>query len=175
MSSNGRLLTNGNDLNSLMKTCKTCSRVTGYGKNIVCHTQLPYMNNFNQKQKNNTLLICNTANQLFTVGHWFVLIIRYNKVYMCDGLGYVITRQDVMDNVTKFCRINNFHFVDLKTRCQLKNSEICGFVAIFFVGKYTTISFGKFCQILSLFRRNSIKSNELLVMKFVQKHFRFQL
>ena len=177
-------LTTGNDLSTIISNCTKCSVAIDHGENIVCHDQLPFLKihkkyQFSQKQK---ALIVNSSNSQFeqnsndSIGHWFVLLLSSNKtIYMCDGLGYIKTRTDVMDNIKKFCRINKHKFLDVKIRAQTSNSNNCGLIATFWIAKFTTMEPKQFNQFLKVLQRNSIQTNEKIALKCVQKHFHVNL
>ena len=176
MSQNLKNVTTGDDLKRILKSCKKCWLATKYGKNVICHTELI---SIKITKKNNLpmVFICNTSDELFTIGHWFTIVInrKYKKVYMCDGLNFAKTQKNVMKNIHQFCKLNSLQFTNLNVKCQPKNTSSCGLISTFFVAKYTHLSLKSFRQLPKIFKRNSIVSNQSIVLQFVQNHFQFKI
>lgn len=165
-------LTNGNDLRLLMKSCKKCTKSIEFGQHIVSHKQLPL---FRPKQKQTAFTFI-TSNFPGEIGHWANIFVTRNKTaFLCDGLNYVQTRPDVMSNIVHFCRNNNFQLNILDLRCQLEKSSVCGFITMYMIYVFTHFSLKQFISLEKLFKRNSIKTNEKLILECVQKHFKFKL
>ena len=171
---NNRLkhLTNGNDLRTLMKTCRRCSKSVEFGLHIILHKQLSFIR-LKQRQTAFTFLSCNMPGE---IGHWANIFVTKNNIaLLCDGLNYVQTRPDVMSNIMNFCRNNNLHLKNLDLRCQLEKSSICGYVSMYMVYAFSHFTLKQFLSLEKLFKRNSIKTNEKLVLTCVQQHFKFKM
>ena len=59
--------------------------------------------------------------------------------------------------------------------CQLEKSSVCGFITMYMIYVFTHFSLKQFISLEKLFKRNSIKTNEKLILECVQKHFKFKL
>ena len=176
MNSKTRYLTTGDDLKKILLSCKKCTLATGNGENIISHRELIHLKIAKIKKPKN-IFICNTADDTVTIGHWFTIIVNVNNktMYICDGLDYAITQKHVLKNIRQFCRINKLNLVNLQSKCQQKKSNVCGYISIFWVAKYTHLTKRNFMQLSSILKRQSIKSNESFILKFVQIHFKFTL
>ena len=171
---NNRLkhLTNGNDLRTLMKSCRRCSKSIEFGQHIISHKQLPFIR-LKQKQTAFTFISCSMPGE---IGHWANIFVTKNNVaLLCDGLNYVQTRPDIMSNVKSFCSNNNLQLNCLDLRCQLEKSSICGYVTMYMVYAFSHFTLKQFLSLEKLFKRNSIRTNEKLILNCVQQHFKFKL
>ena len=176
MNSKTRYLTTGDDLKKILLSCKKCTLATGNGENIISHRELIHLK-IAKIKKHKNIFICNTADDTVTIGHWFTIIVNVNNktMYICDGLDYAITQKHVLKNIRQFCRINKLNLVNLQSKCQQKKSNVCGYISIFWVAKYTHLTKRNFMQLSNILKRQSIKSNESFILKFVQIHFKFTL
>jgi len=165
-------LTNSRDLKTLMLSCKTCSSATQHGRNIIHHSILPHKRIRTGKL---CALIVNTKSPLESVGHWFCLL-KFNNVFtLVDGVGYTLNRPDVMNNIKKFCRLNNSSLYTMKLRFQKTSSFKCGFLAMAIIAKYHSIPSKQFHNLENILKRNSITFNEKFLLDFCQKHFSFSI
>ena len=166
-------LTNGLDLQAILTHCLTCAKAVDYGRRIICHSWLPLFNIKTYSFQSPIAFICNSSCDFKVIGHWVtILVMKSKSVILCDGLNYVINDSAFMQNVRKFCILNDLKFVNLGIRSQSLNSFHCGFIAIFWVSKFAELSPSKFQCMIRLLRRNSIQSNEKFMLKYVKRHFK---
>ena len=171
MATNTTLMTSGIDLEKIVSSCKKCSKLVQKGKNIICHTQLRTTNVKNRKGPYGYII--NTSTDPSVFGHWFNLnISSKNDAFFCDGLDYVKKLPEVMNNVYYFCQKNGLNLKMMSIRCQENKSSSCGFVSLYFLAKFSTLPIQRFIKLPNLFKKNSIKTNELSVLRYVKFHFK---
>ena len=166
-------VTDKHDLQKLLSKCNVCSKSISRGQNILHNEHLSKL----QLQNYNKIcaFIINTKLPSESYGHWICLLRFKNVFIMVDGLNYAIKRPDIMLNLNKFCHQNNCILNVMHLRCQEKISFKCGYIAIAIIAKYHTLSIKQFYNMQTVFKRNSIKFNENLLINFAQKHFGFSL
>lgn len=169
-----RFLTNGFDLQSIVSSCENCFKSIQHGRNIICHTALP-TSFYPGSHTSLVAYIINTRSKSDAIGHWVTLIRLKDTILLCDGLHYVTSRPDVMRNIRIFSKINNCRLVIMNMRYQTANSSKCGFLAIALIAKAHVLPLKSFSALQKLFKKNSIASNERLLLNFAQKHFKFSL
>ena len=167
-------LTSGPELQQIVNSCKACSKLIRFGKNIISYDQLPYLS-LGSPRTNSSVWFLNTKLPNDPAGHWCTLIQFSSKILLCDGLDYVIKRKDVMYNIRSFCDSNNCELIIMQLRCQEDDSTKCGYLALAFLAKFHVLSRKKFFNMQPIFKRNSITTNEKLMLNFAQKHFGFQI
>ena len=167
-------LTSGPDLQKLASSCKACFKLIRFGKNIVSYDQLPSLLLENPRTSSSVWFL-NTKLPNDSAGHWCTLIQFNSNILLCDGLDYVIKRKDVMFNIRSFCTSNNCKLIVMQLRCQEDDSTKCGYLALSFLAKFHAFSRRKFFHMQLIFKRNSIATNEKLMLKFAQKHFGFRI
>ena len=165
-------LTNGLDLTRLMSSCNTCSLAVAFGSNIRHHEEIRDFKDSNTSGTRSAYCL-NSKSLDQSYGHWTVLVRFKNTMYLCDGLQYIPSRLDVMNNIHSFCKLNGYKLILLPLRYQLKASSNCGFLSLGIIAKYHTLSFSKFISMISALQRNSIRSNEQFFLRFAKKHFGF--
>ena len=168
-----QFLTDTHDLRELVSNCRACSNSVLHGQNILHHEHL--VNLQLQHCKKLCAFIINTKLPSESYGHWICLLRFRNVFVMIDGLNYAIKRPDIMRNVKRFCHLNNCILNVMHLRCQEKSSFKCGYIALAVIAKYHTMSVKQFYNLQTVFKRNSIKFNENLLLEFAQKHFAFSL
>ena len=168
-----QFLTDTHDLRELVSNCKACSNSLLHGRNILHHEHLANLQL--QHCKKLCAFIINTKLPSESYGHWICLLRFRNVFVMIDGLNYAIKRPDIMRNVKRFCHLNNCILNVMHLRCQEKSSFKCGYIALAVIAKYHTMSVKQFYNLQTVFKRNSIKFNENLLLEFAQKHFAFSL
>ena len=169
-----KLMTSGIDLEKIISSCKKCSKLIKKGKNIICHSQLRTTNL--EYNKTPYGFIINTSNDPSIFGHWFSLMISSKKdAFFCDGLDYVKKLPDVMTNVYYFCQRNGLNLKIMSIRCQENKSSSCGFISLYFLAKFSTLSIQRFIKLPNLFKKNSIKTNELSALRYVKYHYKLNL
>ena len=167
-------LTNGVDLHRLISSCKSCLQYINNGRNIRCHDELPHLLIPGNRTERSAYLI-NTKRPFDYSGHWICLF-KFNRlILLCDGLDYAITRPDVMHNIRKFCRLNDCRLSVMRLRSQQKESSKCGFLSMAYLSKYHSMSLRHFYTMQNVFKRNSIRSNENMLIAFAQTHFAFHI
>ena len=176
MNRSATYLTSGKDLRTLLKHCMKCSNITRNGYNILCHTQLRNTHINKRITKKAAYIVNSAIDYQNQIGHWFNIffIASKNTIYLCDGLEYVIHLPRIMANIYHFCHINNCMFSIMSIHCQQKNSTICGYSALYFVAKFSTLNYKQFFNLQKLLKRSSIETNEKNVLKYVQNHFKFK-
>ena len=168
-------LTNGLDLFYIAQNCKKCSKTISNGNRIICYKQLPYIVLDRQEKDKRTALIINTSHPGI-IGHWCCAIITTTQEFLLfDGLNVVTQQSRFMNNVRKFCLLNKLAFKNAAIRYQSTDTTFCGQLSLFWIAKFTHLPINQFKAILSLLKRNSIKTNERYLLKYVQKHFHFKM
>ena len=174
-----RFLTSSTDLRKMISACPKCFHTINYGRNIVSHASLPQIRLPINKT---SAIICNTAQFKTTypieIGHWFLLFRPKSNikcVYLCDSLQLSSTIPFVMKNIKLFCNRNNLKLVVLSLKSQIRSSMKCGIIVSFFLQLATHSTVDHILALQTLFKTNSIKTNEILAVKRAQKHLKFQL
>ena len=174
-----RFLTSSTDLKKIISACPKCFKTIHHGKNIVSHTNLPQLK---LPINTTTAIICNTAEFKTTypieIGHWFLLFRPKSNIkclYLCDSLELSTTMPIVMKNIKLFCSRNNLKLVILSLKSQLRSSMKCGIIVSFFLQLATHSSINHILALQTLFKTNSVKTNEILALKRAQAHLKFKL
>lgn len=171
----GNYLTNGLDLFHISQNCKKCSKTISNGNRIVCYTQLPFILLSAQEKNRRTALIINSSLP-GVIGHWSCGIITTAQEFLLlDGLNIVTQQSHFMSNVRKFCLLNKLAFKSAGIRYQSTDTTFCGQLSLSWIAKFTHLPINRFKAMLSLLKRNSIKTNEKYLLKYVQKHFHFKM
>ena len=167
-------LTDSHDLTRLASSCVTCSNNIAHGVNIRHYKDLQ---NFNVSISSNkrVAIILNTKQDFETAGHWAILLKSKRTLYLSDGLGYTVSRPDVMLSIRRFCRMHGFRLVVLSLRYQRTRTSKCGYLCLGVLAKYHTLSFKRFLAMHIALKRNSIFSNETYLLNFAKKHFNFSI
>ena len=174
MAVNRSMMTNGKDLKTLIRSCKKCSELTKNGDNVISHSELKTTYLPNSRKKHG--FIVNSSSDPSKFGHWFSIIVSPSSdVYLCDGLDYIRKLPDVMNSINQFCIINNCSLKVLPILCQQNNTSVCGYISLYFIARFSTMSVRNFCNLAKIFRNNSIKTNESIVMRYVQLHYNFRI
>ena len=174
-----RFLTSASDLRRMISACPTCFKAILYGKHIISNAELPHIRLPMNKK---AVFICNTtqfnAANPMKIGHWFLLFrlsSNSRSVYLCDSQMMASTIKSVMTNINSFCRNNNLTLVILNLPCQIDSSFKCGLLVSYFLQLVTHSKINHILALQALFGTNSVKTNEILALKQVQKHFKFKL
>ena len=174
--------TSKTDLEDILKQCSTCYRSTNDGNFILCHSDLPNILLKNYKKLPTYNFIINTLNESDSttespiIGHWINVVVlkqtrRFYHALICDSLGDVTSNHAVMQNIKKFCSNNSLRLHCLNGKYQ-GESSLCGYLTSGIIA----YSHGKkrlndMTRLQKLFLRNSVKTNEKLVLKMYRKHF----
>ena len=163
-------ITTQDDLQTFLQSCPKCKNITNNGTYIVSHEQLPYIN-LDTTLKKHGIIINSESDS--TLGHWITLLIFDNKyLVICDGLCTVNHRKDIMRNIRLFCTLNHLILKNLKLLCQTKHSLKCGYIALFFIGKGSILTYHSFLAMTTLLKPYSIRTREKFILSFVMHHFK---
>ena len=77
-----------------------------------------------------------------------------------------------MANINIFCRNNSLRLLNLNEKFQNDNSFYCGYISLGLISyTHNKKKTNKIMALKKLFQRNSVKSNEKLILKMYEKHF----
>lgn len=181
--------TSKTDLEDILQNCSKCYRSTQNGEFILCHSDLPniLLKNYsalpvfnfviNTLDENDTPNESDDTSRPILVGHWFNIIVlrqagRFYHALVCDGLGDITSNDVVMQNIKAFCKNNSLRPNYLTARWQRDSSRLCGYLSsglIAYIHGKTRLS--SMARLQNLFLRNSVATNENLVLKMYRKHF----
>ena len=166
-------ITSQSDIKRFLKTCHLCDKITNGSKNVIDHSELPNIILNNGKAQKHAFIIHVQNNIPSSVGHWASVLVFNNKyALICDGLNQIKHNQNgAMININHFCSLNRLKPVILKFRCQPKRSLKCGYIALFFVAKATTLSFNSFNKMCKMLNQYSILTKERYALNFVKRHY----
>ena len=168
-----KFLTTGRDLQQLLARCQTCNKLTNYGNYILFHSRLT---DLIIPRKNKIVLIINSKAEGETEGisHWFCLckFPSSNFLFICDGLGIVKNNLLIMKSIEQFCKNNQLTYLHYLLRLQVVQSLQCGYNALFYVYKVSTLSLKSFLALKKVMNQHSIHTNQQIALKAVKKHFR---
>ena len=174
--------TSKTDLEDILKQCSICYRSTNDGNFILCHSDLPNILLKNYKKLPTYNLIINSLDEsdgitdMPIVGHWFNIIVlkqagRFYHALICDSLSSITSNHAVMQNIKKFCSNNSLRLHYLSGKYQGK-SNLCGYLASGIIAYiHGKNRLNDMTRLQKLFLRNSVKTNENLVLKMYKKHF----
>ena len=167
-------LTDSHDLTNLASSCVTCSNTIAHGIYIRHHKDLKNLSISTSSSKR-LAIILNTKQDFEPAGHWLILLRSKKMLYLSDGLGYTVTRPDIMHNIRRFCEMHGLRLVVLSLKYQRTRTSKCGYLCLGILAKYHTLSFKKFLAMHIGLKRNSVFSNETYFLDFAKKHFNFSL
>ena len=163
-------ITTQSDLQTFLQSCPKCSDFTNNGTYIVSHKQLPSVHIDTKFRKHGIIINSESDN---TLGHWITLLVFNNKyLVICDGLCTVNRRKDIMNNIRLFCTLNHLTPKNLKLPCQTKQSLKCGYIALFFIGKGSVLTYHSFLAMTNLLKQYSLHNREKFMLAFVMHHFK---
>ena len=169
--SNRKFETSDHDLTKYIQKCKKCSNVILNGKNIIYYENIDGIEITNHDK---VAIIMN--NQLNIVGHWVILLVlkkqdfRFAIYY--DSLNTARYKNThLFDSIKLFCRKIRLKLYDCSFRIQNSKSRNCGFHSLHLLAKFSHLSFSKFCNYITLLKKNPVRVNDALSIKFVEKHF----
>ena len=184
MSSRGyKDATSKTDLMSILTQCSVCRMSTDAGKFIMTHSELPNIKLKNYKQLPVLNFVINTlSSQILdnysSIGHWFNIIVlrqsgNFHRAIIFNGLGDTASDQTVMQNINKFCSNNSLKCHNESVRYQRDESSLCGYVSLGVIA-YThgKKKLSDITRLKKIFLRNSVKTNENLILKIYHKHFK---
>lgn len=181
--------TSKTDLEDILQQCSTCYRSTQNGDFILCHSDLPNILLKNYRKLPVFNFIVNTLDENdipnesdgtsgpIVVGHWINIIVlrqtgSYHHALICDGLGDVTSNHAVMQNIKTFCKNNSLRSYCLNGRWQRDSSRLCGYLSTAIVAYiHGKTRLNSMTRLQKLFLRNSVTTNENLVLKMYRKHF----
>ena len=164
-------ITTKEDLIKILSKCQRCLQSTLNGDLIISIDQLPLLILKKHSKQNKLNLIINTKSD-GTTGHWFNLsIFDKNHIFLCDGLNEVTSNQNILEKINHFIINNKLKLYDFKIRYQPKTSKKCGYLACFQVYKSNTMNRTKFIKFRKMLLRNSITTNEKLMIARMKSHF----
>ena len=175
--------TSKTDLEDILQQCSICYRSTNDGNFILCHSDLPSILLKNYKKLPTYNFIVNSLNEsdntseLVKIGHWINIVVlkqagRFYHALLCDSLDGITSNLEVMHNIRKFCFNNSLRLHCLNGRYQKDTSSLCGYLTSGIIA-YThgKRRLSDIARLQKLFLRNSVKTNENLVLKMYKKHF----
>ena len=175
--------TSKTDLEDILQQCSICYRSTNDGNFILCHSDLPSILLKNYKKLPTYNFIVNSLNEsdntseLVKIGHWINIVVlkqagRFYHALLCDSLDGITSNLEVMHNIRKFCFNNSLRLHCLNGRYQKNTSSLCGYLTSGIIA-YThgKRRLSDIARLQKLFLRNSVKTNENLVLKMYKKHF----
>ena len=180
--------TSKTDLCNMLSKCAVCYHSTNDGNLIVPHIDLTriFVNRPKKKKKTYVNLIVNSksnndqidnvdqSNDQPIIGHWFLITVALNKqpptAIICDPLNDITKNSTVMANINMFCKNNSLKLLNLNEKFQKDDSFYCGYISLGLIS-YTHNKTNKIMSLKKLFQRNSVKSNEKLILKMYEKHF----
>ena len=182
--------TSKTDLCNILSKCADCYQSTNNGNLIVSHIYLPrilvnstkkkkrtYVNLVvNSKSNNDQTDDANESNEQPVIGHWFLITVTLNRqpptALLCDPLNEITKNSTVMDNINMFCKFNSLKLLNLNEKFQSDNSFYCGYISMGLISyTHNKKKTNKIMTLKKLFQRNSVRSNEKLVLKMYEKHF----
>ena len=167
-------VTTKENLLQILSKCSKCLRSTLNGRLIMSIEELSPLKLKNYLKERKFNLIINTRND-GTTGHWFNLIIFDKKhIFLCDGLNEVYSNTYIMGKIKNFAINNNLILHNFKIKYQPKTSKKCGFLALFQVYKTNAINFSEFLKFRKMLLRNSVTTNEKLMLKQMKSHFKLR-
>jgi hypothetical protein len=170
-----RFITNVTDLQTALKNCKRCNNITMNGRFIYSHEHLSILDITRCKKKKIAIII-NSESDPSLLGHWVVCLVSHKFLLFLDGQQQIFSkRNDVMSNIYSFCNRNSLKFINLKFNIQKNNSFKCGFVVLFFIAKFSILSFQSFLALKHVLNNNSISTNEKYILMFVKRHFHINI
>ena len=171
------------DLEDILKNCSSCYRSTHNGDFILCHSDLPNIQLKNYKKQPVYNFIVNTLDEndgnseSVVIGHWFnIIVLRQNERFYhaltCDSLGEISSNHLVLQNIKNFCLNNSLRFHCLNGKYQKNTSRLCGYACCGIIA-YThgKKRLADIFRLQNLFVRNSVKTNENLILRMYRKHF----
>ena len=167
------------DLVDILSDCSHCYDSTHEGDFILCHSDLPTIQLKNYKKRPVLNFIVNVLGEenKSLIGHWTNIVVlrqagRYHHALLCDSLRDVTNNHVVMENVKKFCSNNALQTHCLNARYQDTRSRKCGYLSIGIVA-YThgKSRLSDMTRLQKILQRNSVKTNESLILKMYRKHF----
>ena len=187
--------TSKTDLCNILSNCAICYRSTENGNFIISHTELPriLLNRREFKKREFVNLIVNTKcvqsihNQTSSpqesppdlIGHWFLISVslitthpNHPKAVVSDPLNEITRNTDVMANIRMFCDHNSLKLYDLDAKHQSDSSTRCGYLIcglIAYIHKNKKLN--KLLALKKMFLRNSVRTNEEMVLKLYKNHF----
>ena len=167
-------VTTKENLLQILSKCPKCLQSMLNGHLIISIEELSSLKLKNYPKQKKFNLIINTKND-GTTGHWFNLIIFNKKhIFLCDGLNEVYSNTYVMGKIHNFTINNNLILHNFKVKYQSKTSKKCGFLALFQVYKTNTVTFSEFLKFRKMLLRNSVTTNEKLMLKQMKSHFKLR-
>ena len=182
--------TSKTDLCNVLSKCTVCYHSTNDGNLIVPHIDLArilvndtkkkkrtYVNLVvNSKSNNDQIDGVNHNNEPPIIGHWFLITVTLNKQHptatICDPLNDITKNSIVMANINIFCKNNSLRLLNLNEKFQNDNSFYCGYISLGLISyTHNKKKTNKIMALKKLFQRNSVKSNEKLILKMYEKHF----
>ena len=168
-------ITSADDLRQMLHKCRKCWRMTVNGSMIKSYDEL-YHVHIKKNIQNcaiivNTLAISDVSHSPLAVGHWFNILI-YNKqfAFICDGLNKVRQMPEVWRAIEVFCINNRLKIHYFTARYQLKNSDLCGYLACYFVSKCHNSTFRALLSLKKLLNNNAIKTNQRYIVTALKRH-----
>lgn len=175
-----QMMTNSHDLQSLLSSCKKCSQTVCEGKNIISQYDLPFTTidpNFALLAPIAFIVLIHDSSQPTNPGHWVCLLVSLKSkfIILCDGLNYATQNHRFMHDLRLFSKRHNLSLVNLGIRYQQNDTNYCGQLAVSIICAFSEMRSRSFKALISLLKRNSIKTNELYLLKYVQKHLHFKI
>ena len=165
-------ITSQSDIKYMLKSCNICNRITNNSNFVVDHTELPAIKLSTRKKY---AFIVHIKNDItLPIGHWLSLLV-FNRRFavICDGQNQLKTaNSNAYENIQTFCSLNKLALTNLKFRCQPTKSLKCGYIALFFVAKFSVQSYNSFKKMCELLNQYSIQTKEQYAMNYVKTHFK---
>lgn len=155
----------------MLSKCDKCWRVTMNGRLIKSYNELPHIHLKNHSQNYSIIVNTLATDDVEKVGHWYNISV-YNGQFavICDGLNKIKQSPKVWNATKSFCRKNGLKFHYFTARYQLKSSDLCGYLACFFVSHCHSSTLRGLMSFKKLLNNNSIKTNEMYVLNRVKHH-----
>lgn len=167
------------DLVDILSQCSHCYNSTHKGDFILCHSDLPniQLKNYGKKPVLNFVVNSLDEKDYSLIGHWVNIVVfrqggRYYHALLCDSLRDITNNHIVMKNIEKFCSNNSLQTHCLNAKYQEATSQKCGYLTAGVIA-YThgKTHLGNMARLQKILQRNSVKTNEGLILKMYRKHF----
>ena len=171
--SHDRFLTTSEDIKRTLKNCFFCTKLTNNTSFIM--TDIEFASFKLPLDRKKAFFFLFVHNDQTRVGHWIsVAIYRQNTTcLLIDPLNS--TPRTTILYTRLFCRLNSLKLHFFNTLFQGSASRTCGYLNMYFCSRVSLLPLNKILSLKSVINKHTIESNELLMLRYVQTHFKIKL
>jgi hypothetical protein len=168
-----QFVTSESDLNTYLKQCSKCYKLTKNGTSIFSISSL-HLLDINKVRTKKFALILNTKEKsdLGSIGHWIsVLVVKATrKIFIADSLTVANNNTETSyRKLHEFCKQNGFKLYFFPVQTQTSQSNTCGFQTLFWIHVFHTMNLSQILTLRHPFYRFSVRNLQAFILTEVYK------